>query len=57
MISSDKTINELNRYTDAIEILMKHNPLKNDLDAYLYQICLWAEGECRLKPKPEDYGL
>jgi len=46
--------NELNRYTEAIEILRKYNPLRS---AYLYQICLWAEGECRLKPKPEDYGI
>jgi hypothetical protein len=55
MIPSDSVINELNRYTEAIEILRKYNPLRNDLDAYLYQICLWAEGA--LKPKLKDYGI
>lgn len=41
----------------ALEILKKFNRLKNDTDAYLYEIILWGLGESNNKPNPEDYGI
>lgn len=45
------------RYKEAVKILIEHNPLKNDHDAYLYEICLWALNKRDSKPKKQDYGL
>jgi hypothetical protein len=45
------------RCEEAFRILRKYNPLRNDLDAYLYAICLWGEGEEPLKPIPEHFGV
>ena len=41
----------------ALEIIQKHNPLRNDLDAYLFQVAEWGFGIQKAKPKKEDYGI
>jgi len=40
----------------ALRINIHCNPLGNDLDAYLYEVCWWALGGV-VKPDPADYGL
>ena len=40
----------------ALETIKKYNSLKNDMDAYLYEVCEYALG-FREKPDPEDFGL
>ena len=41
----------------ALEIIQKCNPLKNNLDTYLYDIAEWGFGIKKAKPKKEDYGI
>jgi len=41
----------------TIKELMALNPLRNDLDAYLYHLCEYALGESKEKPRKEDYGI
>jgi hypothetical protein len=42
---------------EALLTLKEFNGLRNDTDAYLYQITLWGLGVIPIKPKKEDYGL
>ena len=47
---------QFDRMVEALEIHAKYNKLHNDLDAYLYDIIIWAlQGE--KKPNPESFGL
>jgi hypothetical protein len=40
----------------ALEIISRHNPLKNDHDAYLLAVCDWALfGDP--KPDPASFGV
>ncbi len=41
---------------EALEILERFNPLRNDLDAYLLDVIEWAQGK-GAKPNPKDFGL
>jgi len=50
------TYRRLDWACDAINILDRYNPLRNDLDAYLHEVAQWGLGR-RLKPKPEDFGI
>jgi len=45
------------RLSRAVIEHMRLNPLRNDLDAYLYHWCEYALEETDEEPKPEDYGL
>jgi hypothetical protein len=49
-------INDIRKVFMAIEIIAKHNRIKNDLEAYLYEVYLWAIEGGR-KPDPKHYGL
>jgi len=40
----------------ALEETVKFNRLRNDLDAYLYDLYLWA-ADGNPKPDPKDFGL
>ncbi len=43
---------------EALEILRLHNNLKNDHDAYLYDIIDWALFDYpKEKPDPKAYGV
>ena len=44
------------RLEETILKLKKLNPLRNDFDMYLFDLCEFALGN-RPEPKPEDYGL
>lgn len=41
---------------EALEILKRYNRLRNDLDAYLYDIIEWAL-EDKPKPNPKNFGI
>lgn len=41
---------------EALEILKKYNRLRNDLDAYLYDVIEWAL-EGKLKPDPKNFEI
>ena len=41
---------------EALNILQRYNPLHHDLDAYLYEVILWAQGRAP-RPNPKDYGV
>ena len=46
----------IKRMVAALRINIHCNPLGNDLDAYLYEVCWWALGGV-VKPDPADYGI
>jgi hypothetical protein len=50
---------EIERLTTALREVMQYNGLRNDLDAYLLDLCKWAlkEGDSDEQPRPERYGL
>ena len=43
--------------TTALEEIQNYNGLRNDLDAYLYEIAEWGLGLREYAPNPDDYGL
>ena len=46
------------KLVDALHEYQKYNPLRNDLDAYLYSVGLWALcADNVTKPNKEDYGI
>lgn len=45
-----------NRF-EALKTLLQKNPLRNDLDAYLYEIANWGLGLRKDKPEKEDYAI
>ena len=53
---NDAVIDSIRKVYIALNETVEYNFLRNDIDAYLYQMYLWAiEGEKR--PDPKDYGL
>jgi hypothetical protein len=42
---------------EALEEIKKYNRLRNDLDAYLYEVADWGLGIRKEPPNPEDYGI
>ena len=45
------------RAIEALEEIKKRNRLRNDLDAYLYEVANWGLGIREDAPDPEDYGV
>ena len=45
------------KLTKVIEIIKRHNYLRNDFDAYLYEVCNYGLGFREKLPNPKDYGL
>jgi hypothetical protein len=41
----------------ATEIIKRHNHLRNDFNAYLYEVCNFGLGFRDDLPNPKDYGL
>ena len=41
----------------AFNILQKYNGLRNDLDAYLYDVAEWGKGFLENAPDPESFGI
>jgi hypothetical protein len=48
---------ELLKILEALRVYQKHNPLHNDIEAYLFALGEWALGVKDVKPDPEDYGI
>jgi hypothetical protein len=48
---------EIRKVFIALEEYQNYNPLRNDLDAYLYDMGLWALGDKTHKPIKRDFGL
>lgn len=48
---------ELKKARVALAELKKYNRLRNNRDAYLWDIIEWATGEMEEKPEPANYGL
>ena len=40
---------------EALKILQSLNPIRNDVDAYLYDIAEWGLGNRNEKPDPSEY--
>jgi hypothetical protein len=49
--------NLIERMTEALEIIKEFNNLKNDKDAYLFNLVEYALGETDEKPDPVNFGL
>ena len=47
----------MDKIKEALLEYQKFNPIRNDLDAYLYHMGEWALGESAIKPTPVDYGI
>jgi hypothetical protein len=45
------------RAIEALNIIERYNPLRNDLDAYLLEVCKYGLGLREDLPEPKDYGL
>jgi hypothetical protein len=41
---------------EVIEKLIKLNPMRNDFDMYLFELCEFSLGN-RPEPNPKDYGI
>ena len=48
--------NEREKMREALKILEKFNPLRNDLDAYLLYVIEWALKNGP-KPNPKHFGI
>ena len=48
-------MDELNKMREVIKELKKWNKLRNDFDAYLYELCEWGLGEVEEKPDRKTY--
>ena len=48
---------DLERAQEALYILREFNNIKNDTDAYLWDIIEWGLGERRERPVPQQYGI
>lgn len=48
---------ELERAIEALKILLEFNRIRNDLDAYLFDIIQWGLGDIQDRPDKSDYGL
>lgn len=47
----------MDKRDEALKIIQAFNGMRNDLDAYLYDIAEWGLGKRKDKPKKEDFGL
>lgn len=47
----------LNRALTALDELKRWNRIHNDLEAYLFEVARWGQGETDEQPKPEDFGV
>ena len=47
---------ETDRMREALEEIKNHNRLRNDLDAYLYDVADWGLGIHGWKPNPDHYN-
>lgn len=45
------------RSCDALCILIKYNPMHNDLDAYLHEVAQWGMGRSSTQPTLKAYGI
>ena len=48
---------ELTNAKCALSEILKYNPLRNDLDAYLFELTHWGLGKRKIKPNASDYNL
>jgi transcriptional regulator with XRE-family HTH domain len=42
---------------EALRIMQEYNPLRDDMDAFLYEIGRWGLGERSDRPAGKDYGI
>ena len=48
---------EVEKMRDALKIHNKFNPIRNDLDAYLFELADYALGNNQKAPSQEDFGV
>jgi len=56
-MEKEELMKEVLRLRKALQVYQEHNNIRNDLDAYLYELGEWAFGKSKNCPKSEDYGL
>ena len=49
-------LNDREKMRAALEIIMKNNHMRNDLEAYLFYIARWGLGKGP-KPNPKHFGI
>lgn len=47
----------IKRQAQALDEINRFNRIRNDLDAYLWEVAKHGLGQIEEKPKREDYGL
>jgi len=52
-----KAKNERDALIRAVREYDRFNPIRNDLDAYLFHLGQYALGEETIEPDPKDYGV
>jgi hypothetical protein len=50
-------VDKLARLEEALREYQRFNHIRNDFDAYLWEMGRWALGEIDEKPSRKDYGL
>ena len=55
-VANARLIASAPRMKEALEEIKESLPIKNDLDAYLYELTKWALRE-GVRPNPEDFGV
>ena len=53
----ERWLEKIARLEKALTAYQRCNHIKNDLQAYQYDMGLWALGECDKEPNPNDFGL
>lgn len=54
-VELEKTAKDFDNMEEALKILQSLNPIKNYVDAYLYDIAEWGLGNMEQKPDPSEY--
>ena len=47
----------LNRALTALDEIKRWNCIHNDLEAYLFDVARWGQGEIEEQPKMIDFGI
>ena len=55
-IKGKAEMTKYNRMVEALKIVERFNPLRNDLDTYLFVVIEWAQGK-GAKPDPKEFGI
>ena len=48
---------EIERMRHVLKMICEYNPLRNDRDAFIQELCEYGLGHIDEEPKPAEFGL